>query len=538
MVSGSTTFLFAAFVLAAVLVVRARSRPALRYPPGPKPVPVLGNVRDLTAKGLWLEATKWADQFGSVVYLHVFGQPLIFLNTPKAAYDLLEKRGNVYSDKPRLIMAGELCGCDNMVAFTPYSDQSRRQRKLMMRALGTAAVRTYEPLIAVQTSALLKRLVAFPSSQNSARGKGMGWVDQVRQYAGSLTLHVVYGHNVTSSTDPFLTLAEECVDILSNGIAGGGGIWPVDVFQFLKHIPTSFPGAGFKRKAIFWKSRMEQFVEAPYAEVKKSVESGKAIPSFVSTLLDFDKEQSSKTVQDAEQEFDIKWTANSMYSASIDTTMTVIAHFLLAMTLHPEVLARAQAELDSVLVENGVARLPTFEDRKNLPYVDAIMSECLRWGVPVPLSLPHRVMEDDVYDDMFIPKGSLVFANVWAMVRDESLYPDAHSFKPERFLEEIDAATERRRDPRAYVFGFGRRRCPGFHLIESSAWLLMASMLATLHIGKAVDERGEVVEPEIKFENSVFRTPNPFVCDIRPRSEEALRVIQQQELEGDSISAR
>lgn len=44
-----------------------------------------------------------------------------------------------------------------------------------------------------------------------------------------------------------------------------------------------------------------------------------------------------------------------------------------------------------------------------------------------------------------------------AMVRDESLYPDAHSFKPERFLEEIDAATERRRDPRAYVFGFGRR---------------------------------------------------------------------------------
>ena len=52
------------------------------------------------------------------------------------------------------------------------------------------------------------------------------------RYAGTLTLLVVYGYHVTSNNDPFVNLAEECVDILSNHIASGGGIWPVDVFPF------------------------------------------------------------------------------------------------------------------------------------------------------------------------------------------------------------------------------------------------------------------------------------------------------------------
>ncbi|KAG6842723.1 hypothetical protein H0H93_003664, partial [Arthromyces matolae] len=66
-----------------------------------------------------------------------------------------------------------------------------------------------------------------------------------------------------------------------------------------------------------------------------------------------------------EFEFDLKWTANSMYSASMDTTMTSVSHFLLAMMAHPETLAKAQEEIDRVV---GSERLPNFNDRPNLPY--------------------------------------------------------------------------------------------------------------------------------------------------------------------------
>jgi len=68
-------------------------------------------------------------------------------------------------------------------------------------------------------------------------------------------------------------MAEECVDILANEVASGGGIWPVDVFPWLKYMPLWMPGAGFKKKAQVWKKKMEDFVDRPYEYVKNSMVS-------------------------------------------------------------------------------------------------------------------------------------------------------------------------------------------------------------------------------------------------------------------------
>lgn len=496
----------ASLLVALFVWFRKSKASAASLPPGPKPVPLLGNIRDLTAKELWLPAAKWAKQYGDVVYLHVVGQGLVFLNTPEATFDLLDKRGSIYSDKPALVMAGELCGCKNMVAFTSYGEQSRRQRKLMHKAFGLPAIPSYNPLIQTETHSFLHRLIATPAD----------YIAHIRRYAGGLTLSVVYGYEPTPHGDKFLSLAEECVGLLSNRIASGGGIWPVDIIPALQYLPTWVPGAGFKIKAAQWKAKMEEFVEKPYEFVKNSMKSGSYKPSFCSTLL----EVNDKITE--EFEFDLKWTANSMYSASADTTITTVSHFLLAMMDHPEVLLKAQNEIDRVV---GTDRLPTFDDRASLPYVEAVLNETLRWGVPVPLNLPHRLMEDDIYNGMLIPKGSLIFGNVWAILRDERMYPNPSVFYPERFLEEVDAELQHRRDPRNYVFGFGRRICPGRNLVESSVWLLLASMIATLDISKAVDDQGNVVETKIDFNNPIFRIPDAFKCDIRPRSEQAMRLI-------------
>ncbi|KAG1880172.1 cytochrome P450 [Suillus subluteus] len=509
------------------------------FPPGPNPLPIIGNILDLTPKELWLTAFKWARTYGPITHIRIFNQSLVFLNTPKTVFDLLDKRGSIYSDKPHLVMAGELCGCENMAAFTPYGDRARRQRKLMQKAFGPAVIPRYHGLMQMESKPFLSRLVSSP----------LQFQDHIRRYAGGLTLLVVYGHQVKSNDDPFLNLAEECVDILANRIASGGGIWPVDVFPALKHLPTWFPGASFKCHAKIWKEKMEEFVDLPYEFVKSEIKKGTARPSFVSTLLEppklsssFDASFDSTTTDDnntkdtATDDHDIRWTANSMYSASIDTTVTTLSHFILAMVQHPYVLRRAQAELDDVLGsgESGLPskakRLPTFKDRPKLPYCDAVFTETLRWGVPVPLNLPHRLTQPDTYEGMYIPQGSLVFGNIWAIMRDPGLYQDPEVFEPGRWLAR-DAIEEagNERDPRAFVFGFGRRRCPGTHLVESSVWLLITSMLATLDICKARDERGVEIEPVVRFENSVFRTPSPFVCDIRPRSEEALKLIMEGE---------
>lgn len=83
------------------------------------------------------------------------------------------------------------------------------------------------------------------------------------------------------------------------------------------------------------------------------------------------------------------------------------------MTLYPDAQRRAQEEIDRVIGSGGGARLPTLEDRGNLPYVNALIQEVLRWHPVAPLAVPHTTTEADEYDGYWIPKGAMIIANIW-----------------------------------------------------------------------------------------------------------------------------
>jgi cytochrome P450 len=80
------------------------------------------------------------------------------------------------------------------------------------------------------------------------------------------------------------------------------------------------------------------------------------------------------------------------------------------MTVYPEIQAKAQEEIDNII---GSTRLPTIEDRANLPYVDAVISEVLRFASVLPQGLPHKLREDDVFEGYTIPEGSIIIPNIW-----------------------------------------------------------------------------------------------------------------------------
>jgi cytochrome P450 len=284
----------------------------------------------------------------------------------------------------------------------------------------------------------------------------------------------------------------------------------------VKNLPDWAPGAGFKAHAREWRKLMESFVDVPFAWTRSQIAAGTAVPSFISTIL-----ESSGAKMSAEEEFDLKWTSNSMYSASLDTSSTTIAALLLNLLSNPVALHTAQAELDAVV---GPNRLPGFEDRESLPYVDALLSETFRVGAPVPLGLPHRLSEDDEYEGCRIPKGSLVFVNGFNMSRDARTYPEPETFAPERFLNLPEGKRTTTNptgvpaaDPRAYVFGAGRRRCPGMHIVEDSLWLLLATLLHAFDVLPEVDAEGQELARDVKYENPVFRTPSHFPMRLVPR---------------------
>ncbi|KAJ7938085.1 cytochrome P450 [Mycena leptocephala] len=281
-------------------------------------------------------------------------------------------------------------------------------------------------------------------------------------------------------------------------------------------------------------------LELPFAETKRQMDSGVAPPSFTADSLqalnDPDKEPYYK-------EHNVKQTAGTMYSGGADTTVSALGTFILAMLAYPEVQKTAQAEIDSL---TGGKYLPSFEDEVSLPYISALVKEVMRWENVAPFGefivqypgysqtttsiVATGFLQAPLLSEMHgvlvycARPPWLIFLCPTAILHDERVYPDPHKFKPERFLLDgkLNLAV---RNPDA-AFGFGRRLCPGRHMAFSSIWITVVSILATFDITKAVDEKGNVVEPSYEYLLGVISTPVPFKCTITPRSQETVALIQ------------
>jgi cytochrome P450 len=164
------------------------------------------------------------------------------------------------------------------------------------------------------------------------------------------------------------------------------------------------------------------------------------------------------------------------------------------MIAHPEFQKRAQAELDEVV---GRSRTPTFSDASSLPYVQAIVREILRWRPVTPLGIPHKTIEDDWYDGMFIPKGTMCLVNLWQCHHDPASYgDDATRFNPERFLDaygRIVPGPAETRDEGHSAYGFGRRTCVGKHLANESLFITIATVLWAARLERDRGHSGEEV---------------------------------------------
>jgi cytochrome P450 len=169
------------------------------------------------------------------------------------------------------------------------------------------------------------------------------------------------------------------------------------------------------------------------------------------------------------------------------------------MITNPDIQLRAQDELDAIV---GRSRTPTFADAPSLPYIQAIVKETLRWRPAAPLGVPHATTEDDWYEGMFIPKGTICISNIWQCHHDPASYgDDAESFKPERFLDGngglIPGPVETRDDGHS-GFGFGRRICVGKHSANDTLFISMATLLWATRLERARDENGKEVPLDIE----------------------------------------
>ncbi|KAJ8489968.1 hypothetical protein ONZ45_g13370 [Pleurotus djamor] len=223
-----------------------------------------------------------------------------------------------------------------------------------------------------------------------------------------------------------------------------------------------------------------------------SEQSLESHPCFISRA----RQRNEKLSPEAQVSEDIlKNVASMACDVTTEVMPVVVDLFLTAMASHPQARLKAQVELDAYLR----GRLPIFEDQPFLPYVHAVMLETLRWRPLFPLAvlnhagMAHTVTRDDQYQEYRITKSASIFANVWAILHDESTFPDPDEFKPERFFKDGNIDTKLEEIVEHATYGFGRRMCPGRHFASRSLWLYISSILTTFSMSQKTTERGALV---------------------------------------------
>ncbi|KAI0113811.1 cytochrome P450 family protein [Hypoxylon sp. NC0597] len=476
-------------------------------PPGPRTLPVVGNLHLMPTLKPYKQFANWGKTYGPIYSLMVGSNPLIMLQSHKIAKDLLDKRGSNYSSRPDLYIMSDLSSRGLRQVAMKYTPTWRQIHRINHKILNAKAILAYTPYQLLESRQMLIDIL-----DSAAEHKR-----HIQRFSNSISCQIVYGFRTTAWSDPNLQsvvsmFAEYC------DLAVSISARLMDCYPILRKIPKRlWPVC---RQAIDLERRSMAIFLERWLEGKEKVGNGTAIPCFCASLA---QAQMAEGLSDELAAY----IAGDIVEAGSSTTSDELFGFLMAMVTHPDVQQRAQNELDSVV---GAGRLPTLEDMESLPYIRGCVKETLRWMPTTALLVPHSPLKDDVYQDYIIPAGATVVLNVWALNMDPANWPNPHVFDPTRFENETRSEHEiaTSSDPASlrhnYIFGAGRRLCQGIHIAERSLFLAMACLLWAFDI--STPDPSKIDTEDLRGGLAVV--PAPFECHIKPRDNHRVEVVRQE----------
>jgi len=428
---------------------------------------------------------------------------MLVLNTMGPIEDLLVGRATEYSHRGFSIVI-KLVKFEWALSLMKYGSVWREHRRLFHQQLNATQMPRYHYMIEEEVAGFLARLLVRPKEHR----------ELIRSGLGGMIMRMAYGSEDHAYNQRLSAEAGRYVDGFVHYSTPGRLL--VGMFPMLRHVPAWLPGARWKQKLRELAVLSDQVLAEPFNDVKERVRLGvqKDSNNLASRFLEQLPDEGHPGYQ--EKETVARQVAGIAYTAGADTTVSSAFALVLALAMHPECQRKAQEQLDEVVGSD--ARLPTFADVPQLPYIQALVLEVSRWFTVVPFALPRVLEHDDEYRGYRIPAGTMVMPNSWAIMHDPAVFgDDALEFNPERYLKDgqIDASVF---SPEAASFGYSRRICPGRHFSSDSLTMLIAGMLTVFDINQARDAEGEPVPLSMEFESFILCTPKPYDVDIVPRS--------------------
>ncbi|PIL24714.1 cytochrome P450 [Ganoderma sinense ZZ0214-1] len=495
---------FCAFVFA-YLHSRAawntRSR-GLPLPPGPRRLPLVGNMFDWPKTYHWVAFRDMRARYGDVLYFDIMGRRMMILGDPSDILELLDKRSANSSSRD----------------YSSLNSLPHPQDRSGIQPQRDAVRSKVEATQAHVLARVLPRRCPFLHA--GAREIGTQVPQQAAHVAfeptGECAL-VLFDVDVSDEGDELIEVVEAALEW--HGDAFTPGKYLVEAFGILKYIPPWVPGATVQKLSVHWRSTVARLKMEIDRLAKTDTGGNSAVNRMVVRTAG-----SGEKFPDNDAEEIVRNVAAVAIDGGSDTMFSTVQSLFVAMSLYPDVQRKAQAELDVVV---GPNRLPNFEDRDTLVYINALVREALRWQNVLPFAIPHQTVEDDEFHGHFIPAGTNIFPNVWACMHDPAIYPDPEVFRPERFIRDgkLDFSTVP--DPTRFVFGFGRRVCPGRYFALNGLFINIASALHVFDITPPVDENGKVIKVDPQVSSGLLCYPEDCRCTIKPRSSQAESLIRE-----------
>ncbi|KAJ1294854.1 hypothetical protein BS78_01G178400 [Paspalum vaginatum] len=444
----------------AFVLLQLRRRGKAPLPPGPKPLPIIGNMMmmdQLTHRGL----AALAEQYGGLLHLRLGRLHAFAVSTPEYAREVLQAQDGAFSNRPATIAIAYLTYDRADMAFAHYGPFWRQMRKLCVMKLFSR--RRAETWVAVRDeSAALVRAVASAG----AGGEAVNLGELIFNLTKNVIFRAAFGTRDGEGQDEFIAILQEFSKLFG----------AFNIGDFIPWLSWMDP-QGINRRLRDARDALDRFIDKIIDEhMKRGKSPDDADADMVDDMLAFLAEAKPKDGNNKGAAADVddlhntlRLTRDNIKAIIMDVmfggteTVASAIEWAMAEMMHsPDDLRRVQQELANVV---GLDRNVNESDLDKLPFLKCVVKETLRLHPPIPLLL-HETAEDCVVGGYAVPRRSRVMINVWAIGRDRASWKDADAFRPARFAPEGDAAGLDFKGGcfEFLPFGSGRRSCPGMAL--------------------------------------------------------------------------
>ncbi|XP_028637434.1 cytochrome P450 2A12 [Grammomys surdaster] len=453
---GSGLLLVAILACLSVMVLASVWQQKIRgkLPPGPTPLPFIGNYLQLNLKDVYSSITQFSERYGPVFTIYLGPRRVVVLYGYDAIKEALVDQAEEFSGRGEQATYNTLFkGYGLTFSSGERAKQLRRFSISTLRDFGVGK-RGVEERIQEEASCLIKML-------QDTHGAPIDPTVYLSKTVSNVISSIVFGERFDYEDKEFLSLLHMMSQMNEFAASPNGQLY--DMFHsVMKYLP------GPQQKIIKDSQKLEDFMVQKVKQNHSTLDPNSPRNFIDSFLIQMQEE---KSVNSEFHIMNLVMTSLNLFFAGSETVNSTLRYGFLLLMKHPDVEAKIHEEIDRVIGRN---RQPQYEDHMKMPYTQAVINEIQRFSNFAPLGIPRKIIKDTTLRGFFLPKGTEVFPILGSLMIDPKFFTNPKDFNPQNFL---DDKGQLKKIPAFLPFSTGKRFCLGDGLAKMELFLFFTIIL-------------------------------------------------------------